>query len=94
MKFYNCFMSHLLYHLGDIASKPMSWGWLDGDNWIDSKTGSIIYSTYNYLMLKSCYFNDKSDCDVWRDAVPGEDEDDEDDDKFTPITFKKDENKL
>ena len=65
MKFYYCFMSNALYYMGHAVSRPMSWGWFDADNWIDSKTASINYSIYNWLMLKSVDFNDKSDCDVW-----------------------------
>ena len=85
-------MSHLFYHLGDIASKPLGWGWAnsDEDNKFVEWLVHINYSTYNWLMLKSCDFNDKSDCDVWRDYVDPE-FDDEDDEEFTPITLKKDE---
>jgi hypothetical protein len=67
-------MANTLYFLGDMVSKPMSWGWMDSDSppivWI----GSYNYNIYNWLMLKSVNFNDKSDCGIW-----GANEDDDSD---------------
>ncbi len=81
-------MANMFYYLGDFASKPMSWGWMDGESRVIEWIAGINYNIYNWLMLKSVYFNDKGGCDVWRDY--NEDlELDEEDDKFTPIIFTK-----
>jgi len=98
LKYYTCYaISNIFYTLGDIASKPMSWGWMDGDYWIESWIASVDYRIYNWLMLKSVYFNDLGGCDIWGD-YPTEDCDticdpceNDEDDKFTCITFTKEE---
>ena len=74
MKFYNCFMSHTFYHLGDIASKPLNMDWAQEDGPRAEWWAGKIYNVYNWLMLVSVDFNDKSDCGVWG---PCEDEQDE-----------------
>ena len=92
MKTYHYIMSHLFYHLGDIASKPMSWGWLDKETPIREFIGTWNYRLYNYLMLKSVDFNDAGGHDVWRPCEWDDDDDDDVEDAFTPLVFtKKDE---
>ena len=73
MKTYNCIMANVLYFLGDIVSKPMSWEWMDSDSPPLVWFGSYNYSFYNWLMLKSADFNDKSDCGVWGPPMTDED---------------------
>jgi len=84
-------MANVLYYLGDFASKPMQWDWMNSESPFIEWLCDINYNIYNWLMLKSVYFNDRGGCDVW---LPGNDvDDDDDDDNFTPITFTKENDK-
>lgn len=66
----------------------MSWECMDGEGKIVEFLGRINYSVYNWLMLKSVYYNDLGGCDVW--GPVNEDIDIEPaDDKFTAMTFTK-----
>ena len=67
-------MSHTFYFLGDIASKPLNMDWAQEDGPKTEWFAGQIYNVYNWLMLKSVSYNDKSDCGVW---MPHEDEPDE-----------------
>ena len=65
MKFYNCLMSHSFYFLGDIASKPLNMDWAQEETDRAEYWAGKVYSVYNWLMLKSVAYNDRSDCGVW-----------------------------
>ena len=67
-------MSHTLYFLGDIASKPLNMNWAQEDGSRAEYWTGKVYNVYNWLMLKSVDFNDKSDCNIWG---PCESEDEE-----------------
>ena len=85
-------MANVFFFLGDMVSKPMQWDWMNADSAIVEWIAGINYNIYNWLMLRSVDFNDKGGCDVWVSRVGDDAEDDEideDDDNFTPITFKK-----
>lgn len=62
--FWYC-LAHTLYFLGDVASKPMSWGWLDGEGKIVEFIGTVNYSIYNWLMIKSSNIDDEGLYGVW-----------------------------
>ena len=89
MKIYYYIMANTLYHLGDIASKPMQWDWMNTEGPFIEWLCGINYQIYNWLMLKSVYFNDEGGCDVW---IENNDDDDDDDheDRFEPMIFTKD----
>lgn len=67
MKTYYYIMSQTFYFLGDLASRPLNWDWANKEalsgtaEWI----AHVNYSVYNWLMLKSVYFNDKGGLDIW-----------------------------
>lgn len=74
-------MSNTLFFLGDLASKPLNMDWAQEDTKRAEYWAGKVYNVYNYLMLKSVDYNDKSDCGVWGpcDESDYDDEDDEDD---------------
>lgn len=60
-------LAHIFYHLGDIVSRPLNWNWANNESKTTEFLVHINYSLYNYLMLKSCNFNDEVGGDVWVD---------------------------
>ena len=58
-------LSHTLYFLGDLVSKPLNWEWLCGDGEVQEWASGHIYNVYNWLMLKSGDIDDKGQYGVW-----------------------------
>ena len=91
-------MANMFYYLGDFASKPMQWDWMNTDSLFIERLCGVNYQIYNWLMLKSVYFNDEGGCDVWIENNDADDDLDEDEDRFEPMIFQKspenDKNKL
>jgi hypothetical protein len=75
MKLYYTIMSNTFFYLGDIASKPLQWDWLNEENAFAEFVATCIYNVYNTLMLKSVYYNDLGDCGVWTTDISSEDDD-------------------
>ena len=94
MKFYYTILANTFFYLGDFASKPLQWDWLHEEDPVSECLAGCVYSVYNWLMLKSVYFNDLGDCGVWRDYNEHLDLDPEDDKFEHQIYSKKDENNL
>ena len=80
-------MANIFYYLGDFVSKPMQWDWMNTESPFIEWLCGINYNIYNWLMLKSVYFNDEGGCDVW---LPHNEDDEEYEDSFEPMVFKKD----
>ena len=92
MKFYYTLtMSWALFWLGDLVSKPLNWSWAnsDEDNKFIEWLVHINYSTYNWLMLKSCDYNDAGGHDLWGPVEYDEMDDNDEEDAFTPVVFTK-----
>lgn len=90
LKYYTCYaLSNVFYTLGDIASKPLNMDWAQEDGSKTEWTCSIVYCVYNWLMLRSVYFNDLGGCDVWGDYESDDDPYEDEDGNFTPMSFTK-----
>ena len=63
-------MANVFYFLGDIASKPMHWDWMNSDTSTVEWICGVNYAVYNWLMTKSYNFDLVYETGVWVANIP------------------------
>ena len=65
MKLYYKIMGNTFFYLGDLVSRPLNWDWMNSEAPTIVWLASANYNVYNWLMLKSVYYDDIGDLDIW-----------------------------